>query len=92
MIAIDWRRDLQPDSLCWMAEDAKTGELEVVTGSAGGSMMITARLQELYHYPPLCHIGVAISAFCGHSLLRGGGGGGPWSSASPTANRSQGRS
>ena len=33
-----------------MAEDAETGMLEVITGSAGGSQIITATIQELYHY------------------------------------------
>lgn len=33
-----------------MAEDLETGELLIATGSAGGSRIITATLQELHHY------------------------------------------
>lgn len=38
-------------SICGsIAEDLKTGEITIATGSAGGSRIITATLQELYHY------------------------------------------
>ncbi|KAJ7724372.1 gamma-glutamyltranspeptidase [Mycena metata] len=33
-----------------IAEDLVTGEITIATGSAGGSRIITATLQELYHY------------------------------------------
>ncbi|KAJ7693149.1 gamma-glutamyltranspeptidase [Mycena rosella] len=33
-----------------IAEDLATGEVTIATGSAGGSRIITATLQELYHY------------------------------------------
>ena len=33
-----------------LVEDGETGELIMATGSAGGSRIITATLQELYHY------------------------------------------
>jgi gamma-glutamyltranspeptidase/glutathione hydrolase len=33
-----------------IAEDLETGEIMIATGSAGGSRIITATLQELYHY------------------------------------------
>jgi gamma-glutamyltranspeptidase/glutathione hydrolase len=33
-----------------IAEDLETGEVMIATGSAGGSRIITATLQELYHY------------------------------------------
>jgi gamma-glutamyltranspeptidase/glutathione hydrolase len=33
-----------------IAEDLETGEVTIATGSAGGSRIITATLQELYHY------------------------------------------
>jgi gamma-glutamyltranspeptidase/glutathione hydrolase len=32
-----------------IAEDLETGEFQVATGSAGGSRIITATLQNLYH-------------------------------------------
>ncbi|KAJ7457876.1 gamma-glutamyltranspeptidase [Mycena latifolia] len=33
-----------------IAEDLETGEVTIATGSAGGSRIITATMQELYHY------------------------------------------
>lgn len=33
-----------------IAENLETGEITIATGSAGGSRIITATLQELYHY------------------------------------------
>ena len=33
-----------------IAEDLETGEFVIATGSAGGSRIITATLQNLYHY------------------------------------------
>ena len=33
-----------------VVEDSETGDLEFVTGSAGGSRIITATAQELHHY------------------------------------------
>ena len=41
-----------------IAENLETGEITIATGSAGGSRIITATLQELYHYigKPVFHV------------------------------------
>lgn len=35
---------------CSIVEDGATGDFEMATGSAGGSQIITATIQQLYHF------------------------------------------